>query len=70
MSRKGYVAIRDLVNCGYTQMIDKVVIAHDQNMKNDYYEDMATVCQEAGIPVYDKAAGTPASSKERICLPA
>ena len=68
MSRKGYVAIRDLVNCGYTQMIDKVVIAHDQNMKNDYYEDMSTVCQAAGIPVYDKKESVSITSDYCIAI--
>lgn len=54
MSRKGYVVLRDLINNGYTEQIDKVVIAHDKAMANDYYEEMYTVCKGAGVEVYDK----------------
>ena len=62
MSRKGYVVIRDLVNYGYSQMIDKVIIAHDQNMKNDYYDEMQSVCKNAGVSVYDKKENITISS--------
>ena len=54
MSRKGFVVICDLIKNGYSSMIDTVVIAHDKNMQNDYYNEMLTVCQESNIQVYDK----------------
>jgi methionyl-tRNA formyltransferase len=54
MSRKGLVVLRDLIRKGYTKQIDKVVIAHDNNMANDYYKEMYDTCNEAGIEVHDR----------------
>lgn len=42
MSRKGYVVICDLIINGFAPMIDKVILAHDKNMQNDYYDDTFT----------------------------
>ena len=55
MSRKGYVVLRDLVNNGFSNHIDVVIIAHDKNMVDDYYEEMFFTCKEAGIRVCDRA---------------
>ncbi len=54
MSRKGYAVLKNLIERGYVDLIDKVIIAHDKNMVNDYYSEMNMVCQDAGIPVYDR----------------
>ena len=54
MGRKGYVVIRDIICNGYAAMIEQVVIAHDKNMKNDYYDEMLYECKKSSIAVYDK----------------
>ena len=54
MGRKGYVVIRDIISNGYAAMIEQVVIAHDKNMKNDYYDEMLYECKKSSIEVYDK----------------
>ena len=54
MSRKGYALLKDIIDCGYAPQIDKVVIAHDKAMANDYYDEMYNVCKEAGVDVHDK----------------
>ncbi len=54
MGRKGFVVIRDIINNGYAAMIEQVVIAHDKNMKNDYYEELLFECKNSNITVYDK----------------
>lgn len=54
MSRKGYALLKDIINSGYAPQIDKVVIAHDKAMANDYYEEMCSVCKAAGVDVHDK----------------
>ena len=54
MSRKGYALLKDIIDGGYAPQIDKVVIAHDKAMANDYYEEMYSVCKEAGVEVHDK----------------
>lgn len=55
MSRKGYAVLQDLLDAGYTDQIDKVVIAHDKNMANDYYDEMYSICKNAGISIFDKS---------------
>lgn len=54
MSRKGLVVIEDLIKQGYAKRIDKVVIAHDNNMTNDYYKEMLDACNKADIEVHDR----------------
>ncbi len=54
MSRKGLFVIADLIKQGYAKQIDKVVIAHDNNMTNDYYKEMLDACNKAGIEVHDR----------------
>ena len=60
MSRKGYAVLRDLISGGYTELIDKVIIAHDKNMVNDYYDEMYEACKNASISVHDKT--------ENVCI--
>lgn len=54
MSRKGYVVLRDMIGNGLAECIDMVVIAHDHNMANDYFEELQAVCHAAGIRVYER----------------
>lgn len=63
MSRKGLFVLKALIQKGYTEQIDKVVIAHDHNMANDYYEEMLDACNKAGICVHDR------TEKVTICSP-
>ncbi len=66
MSRKGYAVIKDLLGKGFSDFIDFVVIAHDKNMANDYYEDMCSLCIRAGIKVYDR--NEPFAVKSLFCI--
>lgn len=66
MSRKGYVVICDLIKNGFAPLIDKVVIAHDNNMQNDYYDDMFNLCKKTNIQVYDRNDNVTISSA--LCI--
>ncbi len=68
MSRKGYVVLCDLIKNGFAPLIDKVVIAHDKNMINDYYDDMYAICQKSNIQVYDKNDDVTISSEYCISI--
>ena len=62
MSRKGYAVLSDLIGNGYAEQIDKVVIAHDKAMANDYYEEMYAICKEAGINIFNRTEKTAINS--------
>lgn len=62
MSRKGYAVLRELIERGCAGQIDKVVIAHDKAMANDYYNEMYTVCKDANVSVYDRTEKTSIAS--------
>ena len=66
MNRKGLCVLNNLVENGYADMIDKVVIAHDKNVLNDYYDDMYQAAKNACIPVFDKKDNDPIESE--YCL--
>lgn len=68
MSRKGYALLKDIFEGGYAPQIDKVVIAHDKSMVNDYYEEMYSVCKEAGVDVHDKTEKVAISSPYCIAV--
>lgn len=66
MNSKGLCVLNNLVENSYSDMIDKVVIAHDKNMLNDYYNDMYQAAKKASIPVFDKKDNEPIESE--YCL--
>lgn len=68
MSRKGYTLLKDIIDDGYAPQIDKVVIAHDKAMANDYYEEMYNVCKDAGVDVHDKTEKVVISSPYCIAI--
>ena len=54
MSKKGYKVLDSLINNGYTSTITAVVGASDLNVQNDYYEEIKTLCKEAGIQFFNR----------------
>lgn len=54
MTRKGYSVLDRLISTGYADMIDKIIVAHDKNVLNDYYSEIYNTAKQAGIPVFDK----------------
>lgn len=54
MGAKGLAVINEIVNRGFSTMVEKVVIAHDSHMENDYYEDIQSACSSAKISVCDR----------------
>lgn len=66
MNRKGLCVLNNLVENGYADMIDKVIIAHDKNVLNDYYDDMYQATKEACVPIFDKKDNEPIESE--YCL--
>lgn len=58
MTRKGYGVLDSLIKSGFSDMIDKVVVAHDKNVLNDYYSEIYNTAKNAGIPVFDKTEET------------
>jgi methionyl-tRNA formyltransferase len=66
MNRKGLSVLENLINKGYSDMIDKVIIAHDKNVLNDYYDDIYKVAKSADLHIYDKTDNEPIESE--YCL--
>lgn len=62
MNRKGLCVLKRLVDEGYSDMIDKVIIAHDKNVLNDYYDDMYNLALESNIRVFDRKDNEPIES--------
>ena len=62
MNRKGLCVLDNLVKSGFSEMIDKVIISHDKNVLNDYYDDMVQAAASANIPIFDKSANEPITS--------
>jgi methionyl-tRNA formyltransferase len=54
MTEKGYGVLRHIIENLDKTLIDKVIGARDPHMVHDYYEDMAALCQSAGVPFYGR----------------
>jgi len=54
MSEKGYAVLTHLVKGFDCTIIKHVVGARDNNVENDFYEDIKAVCGQANIPFLDR----------------
>ena len=54
MSEKGYAVLTHLVKGFDCTIIKHVVGARDNNVENDFYEDIKAVCAQANIPFIDR----------------
>lgn len=54
MSEKGFNVLQSLIDNHYETMIECVVQAKDNNVQNDFYQDIHTLCVDNKIPVFDK----------------
>ena len=49
MTRKGYGVLDSLFKSGFSSMIDKVVVANDKNVLNDYYSEIYNTANMQGF---------------------
>ena len=49
MTRKGYGVLDSLIKSGFSDMIDKVVVANDNNVLNDYYSEIYNTANMQGF---------------------
>lgn len=68
MSKKGLSALKKLIEEGLSTMIDKVIISHDNNMLNDYYNEIIEECKKANISNFDKADDYSINSKYCVAI--
>lgn len=54
MSEKGFSVLQSLIDNHYESMIECVVQAKDNNVQNDFYQEIHSLCIENKIPVFDK----------------
>ena len=54
MSEKGFSVLQSLIDNLYESMIECVVQAKDNNVQNDFYQEIHTLCVDHNIPVVDK----------------
>lgn len=54
MTGKGYGVLRHIVERLDISLIDKVIAGRDPHMVQDYYEQMAELCREVGLPFYGR----------------
>lgn len=54
MTKKGYDILSHIINTYSSTIIDKVIAGQDQNVANDYYLDIQTLCERHGVEFHDK----------------
>ncbi|MDB5234311.1 MAG: hypothetical protein JWR44_1304 [Hymenobacter sp.] len=52
MTEKGYGVLRHIIEHLDKTLIDKVIAGRDPHMAQDYYEEMAALCREAGLAFF------------------
>lgn len=57
MSKKGYNVLKDLIEAGYASLVSAVVVSHDYNMADDFYDEIFSICKENRLIVYDRNDG-------------
>lgn len=68
MSEKGFSVLQSLIENHYESMIECVVQAKDNNVQNDFYQEIHTLCIDNNIPVYDKKENTAIQSPYCIAI--
>lgn len=54
MGKKGFETLKSIVENGYKQIIDFVVISKDQNIREDYYDQICYFCKTNEIESFDR----------------
>ncbi len=54
MGKKGYSVLSGIISIGQSHLIDKVIIAKDKSVEDDYYDSLKEVCLKSKINCYDK----------------
>jgi len=54
MTFKGLWILKEVINKFDPSIIEVVIVSRDNNIQNDYYNEINLLCQNHQIPVYDK----------------
>lgn len=54
MSYKGYATLQSFIASFGTDSIDFVVVSKDQNVQNDYYDDIVQLCKNNELKYFDR----------------
>lgn len=49
MTKKGYYVLNSIINNGYSSLIDLVVLSRDESVKNDYFDELAALCNTNNV---------------------
>lgn len=67
MSRKGYKVLESL-GADFRELIDSVVVARDNNVQDDYYEEIRELCARLSVACYDRREKRETKSRYAIAV--
>ncbi|MCA1010721.1 formyltransferase family protein [Halobacillus halophilus] len=68
MNRKGYIVLRDFLKTFDSAKIKFVVTSRDENVVEDYFEDIRSLCESYNIMVYDRKQAKPQCNGYKIAI--
>ena len=68
MTKKGFGVIENLLQNDKKSFIDKVIIGRDNNVENDYSEDIEELCKNNDITYYYRSEKLAITSKYAIAI--
>jgi methionyl-tRNA formyltransferase len=68
MTQKGFEVLRVVINQVGSTAIDKVICSRDQNLRNDFYDDIKILCEAERITFIDRKEATSVTSKYAIAI--
>ncbi len=68
MTIKGFECLSNIITSNNAEIIEKVIVAKDENIQNDYYKEIIHLCQESHIEVIDRSNSTNTNSKYLIAI--
>lgn len=68
MSKKGFDCLNSLIEKGNINVIDKVIVAPDENIQNDYFNEIVEICRNNKIEVIERNNSYSTHSKYLIAI--
>ncbi|MFO0357183.1 MAG: formyltransferase family protein [Sphingobacteriaceae bacterium] len=68
MSKKGYECLISLIDNGNVNIIDKVIVSQDENIQNDYFNEITEICRNNKIEVIERNNSYSTNSKYLIAI--
>jgi len=68
MSKKGYECLKSLIDNSNIGIVEKVVTSKDENIQNDYFEEIIEICRNNKIEVFERNKLQSITSKYLIAI--